>query len=122
MSTKEDSLDDILKNLMASISEIKGAAIVSVEGLPITSALSIQQDETRVAAMTAAILSLGERAAQELDTGEFEHIIIRGGDGHILVRAAGMNAVLTVITSKEIKLGLVFLDCKRACEKISKLV
>lgn len=120
--SNEDTLDDILKNLLASISEIKGASIVSVEGLPIASALPLDVDETRVAAMTAAILSLGERAAQELDKGDLEQIYIRGAKGYLLVMAAGMNAVLTVSTTKDIKLGLVFLDCKRACERIAKLV
>ncbi|MBD3353488.1 MAG: hypothetical protein GF364_18540 [Candidatus Lokiarchaeota archaeon] len=120
--SKEESLDDILRELLASISEIQGAAIVSVEGLPIASALPQDVDETRIAAMTAAILSLAERAALELDKGEMEQVYIRGTKGYILVMAAGMNAVLIVITSKDIKLGLVFLDCKRACEKIIKLV
>ncbi|MEJ2251934.1 MAG: roadblock/LC7 domain-containing protein [Candidatus Lokiarchaeota archaeon] len=43
---------------MAAIPEVKSAAIVSVEGLPIASALPQDIDETRVSAMTAAILSL----------------------------------------------------------------
>jgi predicted regulator of Ras-like GTPase activity (Roadblock/LC7/MglB family) len=120
--SKEDSLDDILKDLLSSIGEIKGAAIVSVEGLPIASYLPQGIDDTRIAAMTAAILSLGERAAQELDKGDLEQIYIRGAKGYLLVMSAGSNAVLVVETTKEIKLGLVFLDCKRACEKIAKLV
>jgi predicted regulator of Ras-like GTPase activity (Roadblock/LC7/MglB family) len=120
--SKEESLDDILKNLLASVSEIKGAAVVSVEGLPIASALPRDYDETRIAAMTAAILSLGERAAQELDKGEMEQIYIRGKDGYLLVMSAGANAVLTVSTTKDIKLGLVFLECKRVCDRISKLI
>ncbi|MHA1730141.1 MAG: roadblock/LC7 domain-containing protein [Promethearchaeota archaeon] len=120
--SKEDSLDDILRNLLASISEIKGAAIVSVEGLPIASALPAGIDETRISAMTAAILSLGERAAQELDKGYLEQIYIRGEKGYLLVMSAGQNAVLVVTTMKNIKLGLVFLDCKRACEKVAKLI
>jgi predicted regulator of Ras-like GTPase activity (Roadblock/LC7/MglB family) len=34
-----DSLDDLLKKLVGAIPEVKGAAIVSIEGLPIASAL-----------------------------------------------------------------------------------
>jgi hypothetical protein len=120
--SKEDTLDDILRNLLSSISEINGAAVVSVEGLPIASALAQGIDETRIAAMTAAILSLGERAAQELDKGLLEMIFIRGAKGFLLVMSAGSNAVLVVETTRDIKLGLVFLDAKRACEKISRLV
>ena len=117
-----ETLDDILKKLLASIPEVKAASIVSVEGLPIASALPRNVDETRIAAMTAAMLSLGERAAQEFEKGDLEQVYVRGVDGYILVMGAGPNAVLTVSASKEVKLGLIFLDCKRACEKIAKLV
>ncbi|MHA1819556.1 MAG: roadblock/LC7 domain-containing protein [Promethearchaeota archaeon] len=120
--SKDDSLKDILKELMSSVSNINGAAIVSVEGLPIESVLENDVDETRIAAMTAAILSLGERASQELDKGMLEQIYIRGEKGYILTMAAGQNAVLTLSTDKEIRLGLIFLECKRACEKIAKII
>ncbi len=96
----EDTLEDILKGLLASIPEVQSAAIVSVEGLPIASALPPDVDETRIAAMTAAILSLGERAAQELGKGVLEQVFIRGLTGYILVMAAGPNAVLTLSTPK----------------------
>ena len=120
--SNEETLDDILKNLLASIPEVQAAAIVSVEGLPIASALPTQADETRIAAMTAAILSLGERAAQELGKGTLEQVFVRGVNGYILTMSAGSNAVLTVSTTRDIKLGLVFLDAKRTCDKIAKLV
>lgn len=117
-----ETLDDILKNLLASIPEVISAAIVSVEGLPIASALPADVDETRIAAMTAAILSLGERAAQELGKGALEQVFVRGVSGYILVMSAGPNAVLTLSTTKDVKLGLIFLDSKRTCDKIAKLV
>ena len=122
MENTPETLDEILKKLLAAIPEVKAAAIVSVEGLPIASALPQGIDETRIAAMTAAILSLGERAIIELNKGEFEQIFVRGTDGYLLVLAAGPNAVLTVSTSKDVRLGLIFLDCKRTCEKIAQLI
>nr|MDO8118330.1 roadblock/LC7 domain-containing protein [Candidatus Sigynarchaeota archaeon] len=117
-----EALEDILKNLTASIPEIMSAAIVSVEGLPIASLMPEGIDDTRLAAMTAAMLSLGERAAIEMSKGALEQILIRGENGYLIVMGAGQNAVLTLSTTKDIKLGLVFLDSKRACEKVSQLV
>ncbi|MFX1258986.1 MAG: roadblock/LC7 domain-containing protein [Promethearchaeota archaeon] len=95
---------------------------MSVEGLPIASALPQGVDETRIAAMTAAILSLGERAALEMNKGDLEQIYVKGSDGYMLVLSAGPNAVLTVSTTKDVRLGLIFLDCKRTCDKIAKLI
>ncbi|TXT65599.1 MAG: Roadblock/LC7 domain protein [Promethearchaeota archaeon] len=117
-----ETLDGILKQLLAAIPEVKSTAIVSVEGLPIASALPQGVDETRIAAMTAAILSLGERAAHEMGKGELEQIMVKGSDGYLLVLAAGPNAVLVVSTTPDVRLGLIFLDCKRTTEKIAKLI
>ncbi len=122
MESTPESLDTILKKLLAAIPEVKAAAIVSVEGLPIASALPQDVDETRIAAMTAALLSLAERAALEMSKGEFEQVYVRGSNGYLLVLSAGQNAVLTVSTTKDVRLGLIFLDCKRTCEKIAKLI
>ncbi len=122
MESTPETLEDILKKLLSAIPEVKAASIVSVEGLPIASALPNDIDETRVAAMTAAIMSLGERAIHELSKGDFEQIFVKGTEGYLLVLAAGPNAVLTVSTTKDVRLGLIFLDCKRTCEKIAKLI
>jgi len=117
-----DSLDDILKRLLGAIPEVKSAAIVSAEGLPIASALPQGIDETRIAAMTAALLSLSERAIIEMGKGDFDQLYIKGSNGYLLVMQAGPNAVLTVSTTKEVRLGLILLDCRRTCEKISQLI
>ncbi|HME55201.1 MAG TPA: roadblock/LC7 domain-containing protein [Candidatus Lokiarchaeia archaeon] len=121
-SSNIEELEEILKNLTANIPEILATAVVSVEGLPIASMMPTEIDDTHIAAITAAMLSLGERAALELNKGPMEQILVRGEQGNILVMGAGSNAVLTISTTKDVKLGLIFLDCKRACEKISKIV
>jgi len=122
MEENPETLDDILIKLLAAIPEVKSAAIVSVEGLPIASALPQGVDETRIAAMTAALLSLAERAALEMSKGTFEQIYVKGSDGYLLVFNAGLNAVLTVSTTKDVKLGLIILDARRVCDKIAKLI
>ena len=122
MESTPETLDEILKKFLAAIPEVKAASIVSVEGLPIASALPHDVDETRIAAMTAALLSLAERAVIEMSKGDFVQLFVRGTKGYLLVLAAGINAVLTVSTTEDVRLGLIFLDAKRVCEKISKLL
>ena len=122
MSDTPETLDVLLRKLLSAIPEVTAAAIVSVEGLPISSALAADVDETRIAAMTAAILSLAERAIHEMSKGDFQEILIKGTDGYLLVLQAGRNAVLTVSTTPDIRLGLILLDAKRTCDKISKLI
>ena len=120
--THGDTLEGVLNELQGSIPEIEACAIVSVEGLPIVSALPTDVDEAKVAAMTAAMLTLGEKAAIELGKGTLEQVNVKGIDGWLLVVAAGLNACLTVSTTANAKLGLIFLDMKRAADKIAAMI
>lgn len=120
--SRGDTLEGVLNELQGSIPEVEACAIVSVEGLPIVSALPNDVDEAKVAAMTAAMLTLGEKAAQELGKGTLEQVNVKGPDGWLLVIQAGMNACLTVSTTASAKLGMVFLEMKRAAKKISKMI
>ena len=86
------------------------------------SLLPAGMDEDRVGAMSAAILSLGDRTADELARGTLEQVLIKGDSGYILMTHAGEEAVVTVMAKKEAKLGLIFLDVKRAADGIAKIL
>ncbi|HAY84826.1 MAG TPA: hypothetical protein DCY42_07870 [Chloroflexi bacterium] len=113
---------DRLRDLQASSPDVEGSAIVSVDGLSIASALHYEIEEDRVSAMSAAMLSLGERIASELGRGILEQVYIRGENGYVLLMAVGEEAVLTVMARKEAKLGLILLDMKRAVEDLNQLI
>ncbi len=116
----DDSLDDFLKKLLGAIPEVKSAAIVSAEGLPIASALPQGVDETRIAAMTATLLSLSEKAIIEIKKGDFDQLYIKGSEGYLLVMQAGQNAVLILSTTRDVRLGLTLLEFRRFFEKYAR--
>jgi hypothetical protein len=120
--SRVEELTDLLKSLEASTPDIEASAVVSVDGLMIASALPRDVEEDRVAAMSAAMLSLGERTASELARGELSEVYVKGEHGYVVLMASGENAVLTAMARKDAKLGLVFLDMKRTAEEISRLV
>ncbi len=101
---------------------VEASAVVSVDGLTMASALPTGVEEDRVSAMSAAMLSLGERIAGELRRGTLEQVYIRGKEGHVLVMAVGEEAVLTLLAREDAKLGLVLLDMRRAAEDLAKLL
>ena len=113
---------DRLRDLQASSSDIEASALVSVDGLTIASALPQGIEEDRVSAMSAAMLSLGERIATELGRGSLEQVYIKGEKGFVLLMAVGEEAVLTALAREKAKLGLIFLDMRRAAEDLFKLV
>lgn len=101
---------------------IEASAIVSIDGLIMASALSAGVDEDRVSAMSAAMLSLGERIASELGRGGLDQVYIQGEKGRVLLTAVGEEAVLTILASENARLGLVLLDMRRAADDLAKLV
>ncbi len=111
-----------LKDLQISTPDIEASAVVSVDGLIIASALPTDVEEDRVSAMSAAMLSLGERIAGELGRGILDQVYIRGANGYVILTSVGEDAVLTVLAHKDAKLGLVFLDMRRAAEDLSRLI
>ena len=72
--------------------------------------------------MSAAMLSLGERISGELGRGGLEQVYIRGDGGYVLLTAVGQEAVLTALARENAKLGLVFLEMRRAAEHLVRIV
>jgi predicted regulator of Ras-like GTPase activity (Roadblock/LC7/MglB family) len=113
---------DRLRELQASSPDTEASAVVSVDGLSIASALPQGVEEDRVSAMSAAMLSLGERIATELGRGSLEQVYIKGEKGYVVLMSVGEEAVLTALAREQAKLGLILLDMRRAAEDLSKLI
>jgi predicted regulator of Ras-like GTPase activity (Roadblock/LC7/MglB family) len=108
-----------LQELQMNTPDVEAAVVVSVDGLPIASLLPRGTEEDRVAAMSAAMLSLGERIASELRRGM---VYVKGERGYVVLRSAGEEAVLTVLARQQAKLGLLFLDMRRASDDLATIL
>jgi predicted regulator of Ras-like GTPase activity (Roadblock/LC7/MglB family) len=120
--TRTERMVDELRELQHNSPDVEGAAVVSVDGLPLASLLPPGIEEERVAAMSAAMLSLGDRIASELGRGYLNQVYIRGESGFAILMEVGEEAVLTALTREDSKLGLVFLDMRRCVEELQKIV
>ncbi len=119
---RADMISAVLRDLNGSSADIEASGVVSTDGLMMASQLPAGLDEDRMGAMSAAILSLGDRTAQELARGKLEQVLVKGDQGYILMTHAGKEAVVTVLAKPHAKLGLIFLDVKRAAKSISELI
>jgi len=120
--SRSKQLVEELKKLQISSPDIQASAVVSVDGLIIASALPANVEEDRVSAMSAAMLSLGERISIELQRGTLDQVYIRGDQGYVMLTAVGYDAVLTVMANADAKLGLIFLDINRTAEALEQLI
>lgn len=119
---KQQELNGILTALHSNVQSLVGSAIVSIEGLPIAKNLPDNLEDTLVAALTAAMLSLGEKIATTLSKGSLDKIMVEGDHGVVVTMNAGPNAVLTVSASKDAKLGIIFLEMREATKKIASIL
>jgi uncharacterized protein len=113
------SMQGILQGFVNSSPDIQGAVVVTLDGLPLSSALGVGMDEERISAMSAAMISLGERIAKELSRGEIERLFVQGSTGYAILTSCGEDAVLVTLASNEAKQGMLFLEVKRVSEAVA---
>src|SRR3954468_16640571 len=118
--SRSAQLDQVLGELVGQVPEIEAAAVVSFDGLAMASALPAGMDEDRVAAMSAALLSLGERAADGLGRGELSQVYIEGENGTVFLISADDEAVLVAVAAKGAKAGLMLFEVRRAAAVIAE--
>ncbi len=120
--SRTEALNKTLTDLQSSSADVEACAVVSEDGLIIASSLPQNVEETSVAGMSAAILSMGTRTAQELQRGELDLLFLKGNDGYLLIKSAGPHAVLLAMARKEAKLGLIFLDIHRGADRVKEIL
>ncbi len=120
--SRTELMVDRLRDLQATTPEIEASAVVSVDGLIMASSLPAGVEEDRVSAMSAAMLSLGERISSELGRGLLDQVYTKGNSGYVILMTVGDEAVLTTLVREQAKLGLIFLDMRRTADDLDKLV
>ena len=119
---RQGKLEESLRALLENTQDIDAAAVVSLDGFVVASVLPSAYEEDRLGAMSAALLSLGERTAMELGRGELAQVFVEGTQGYIFLLAAGEDAVLTAIVRRGSKLGLVLYDIRNAAKSIAEII
>ena len=121
-TSRTDRLVRRLQELQMNTPDVEATILVSVDGLTMASSLPGGTEEDRIAAMSAAMLSLGERIASELGRGMLDEVYVKGEQGYVVLRAVGEEAVLTVLARQKTKLGLLFLDMRRASTDLAAIL
>ncbi len=120
--SRSERLDRAIHALLAQTPELEAAAVVSFDGLPMAAALPPNMDEDRVAAMSAALLSLGERAAQGLGRGELSQVYIEGDNGTVFLVSADDEAVLVAVAARGAKAGMMLFEVRRAAAVVAEVL
>lgn len=122
MAINLEKLNAILQSFVSGTNDVQGAALVTPDGLPLASILPGGMDEERVSAMSAAMLSLGERIGGELARGSMDRIFVEGDNGYGILISCGEEAVFLVLASQAAKQGLLMLEIKRTVEDLKLIL
>lgn len=117
-----NELENLLKAMEDADPDIESSAVVRTDGLVMASALPKNADEGLIAAMSAALLNIGNRAVVELARGELDKVIVSGTKGDIILRGVGSEAVLSAITKPGANLGLLLVEMKRTGDRIMSVL
>lgn len=115
-----ERLERLLKLLTNDCPNVEAAALVSTDGLIMASALNGDADEDKVAAMSAALLSVAEKIGRELGRGDFEAAIVRGSEGLAIVTPVDSEALLVVLAGKRSRLGLILYEMKHVSNMLKQ--
>jgi len=120
MSAKSEKIKDILMDLEKN-SEVVNSALVSLKGQMMASALHKDIDERAVAAMTAALTSVGGRVADTLKSGDTGSVVIMGSE-KVIVLYQLSQAVLIALAPADAKVGLIDFELNAALDKIKMVL
>jgi predicted regulator of Ras-like GTPase activity (Roadblock/LC7/MglB family) len=122
MAINSEKLSMVLQNFVSATTDVQGAALVTPDGLPLAASLPGGMDEERVSAMSASMLSLGERIGMELSRGTIDRIFVEGNKGFGILTGCGQDAVLLVLASESAKQGLLMLEIKRVLAELKLIL
>jgi len=118
----QGKIKEIMEEATTTAAGIKAAILLSKEGLPIASALPASLEEAEIAAMAASILGVADLAAERMEQGILEEVLMTNEKGLVIMRSAGEKAILVLAASKNVKTGLLVYAARTASEKIAPLL
>ncbi len=122
MAIDSARINRILQEFVSNTTHVQGVALVTPDGLPLATTLPTQMDDERVSAMSAAMLSLGERISSELSRGNIGRIFIEGEQGFGILTSCGDDAVFLVLASHAAKQGILMLEIRRTVDALRPLL
>ena len=119
---RQQSLVDRMRVLQRSSPEVEAAALISLDGLIIASALKTEDNVERISAMSASLLSLAEGISKETNRGSLDELLISGAQGHLVLMSVGDKAVLTALVTAQAKMGILLMDMRHAANDLNKIL
>lgn len=107
---------DLIKTTVAGVS---GSLVATTDGLVVAYDVP-DLEPTQIAALAAATLSLASRATLATGRGSFREAVARGSDGYLAVYAAGVSAIVAVIGTSNLNLGMLHYQARDIISRVAE--
>jgi uncharacterized protein len=101
----QDRIRAELQLIKRTVAGVSGSLVATTDGLVVAYDVP-DLEPTQIAALAAATLSLASRATLATGRGSFREAVARGSDGYLAVYAAGVSAIVAVIGTSNLNLGM----------------
>ena len=120
---RSELLAEALDELLASSSDIEGAAVVGVDGLVYSANVPQRgMDVDMVGAASAAVLGLSRRSVGQLNRGDFAQTMIQGSGGNIIVSSLNPETIFIALTPPGVNLGMAFAEVRSMIRRLSEIL
>jgi predicted regulator of Ras-like GTPase activity (Roadblock/LC7/MglB family) len=113
-------LDRALADLRALSGDMASCAVLSADGVLLSSPHDEGVDRERAAAMLSAVANLAERAARREGKEHVSQVRVDAEDGHLLLVRLEGGGILAATTGKDARVGLVLYDMRNAKGEIGE--
>lgn len=122
--TRQDEIQKGLDELRSSIPGLEAAVLSTFDGLVLASSSTLAEEPSKLAALGAAMLSLGQRVTTTYAAGDAMEIDLNGSDGRVIFFRVAGRAILavsaTISPSSGVNMGLVLLESRNFVQKLAR--
>lgn len=114
----EDQVRAQLQLLRTQVPGVRGSLAATSDGLVFAQDVP-GLEPTQIAAISAATLALASRATLATGAGSFREAVARGSEGYLAVYAAGDSAIVAVIGTASLNVGMLHYRAREIIERIA---
>jgi hypothetical protein len=108
-----------LQRIRENVTGVHGSLTATSDGLLIAHDLT-GMEPTQIAALVATSLALGSRMTLSTGRGQFRETVTRGSEGYLAVYAAGPSAIVAVIGTTRLNVGMLQYQARDIIDRITK--
>jgi uncharacterized protein len=114
----EQRLQAELELIRSSVNGVHGSLVATTDGFLVAHDVP-DFEPTEIAALVATTRALASRSTHATGCGDFRETVARGSSGYLAVYAAGANAIVGVIGSSDLNVGMLHFQARQIIERIA---